>query len=125
MAESHSITMLGTGLIADFYTATLHAQRRRERVEVVYSRSEDRARTFAERWSVPHWTTDRGEAVEHPETDTVIIGLPNHLHEEAVRAAAKAGKAILCKEEKLPDGRTKLILRNPSSGQFSDRLVSA
>ena len=24
---SHSITMLGTGLIGDFYTRTLHAQR--------------------------------------------------------------------------------------------------
>ena len=31
--------MLGTGLIGLFYTVTLHGQRNRDRVEVVYSRS--------------------------------------------------------------------------------------
>jgi predicted dehydrogenase len=45
---------------------------------------------------VPHWTTDLREAIEHPDTDTVVIGLPNDLHEQAVRLAAAAGKAILC-----------------------------
>jgi len=39
--------MLGTGLIGLFYTATLHGQRNRDRVEVVYSRSRERAETFA------------------------------------------------------------------------------
>ena len=38
--DGHAITMLGTGLIGDFYTMTLHGQRRRDRVRVVYSRSE-------------------------------------------------------------------------------------
>jgi predicted dehydrogenase len=35
--------------------------------------------------------------------NTVIIGLPNNVHEEAVLAAAKAGKAVLCTK---PLGRT-------------------
>ena len=38
--------MLGTGLIGDFYTMTLHSGRSRDRVEVVYSRSEERGRRF-------------------------------------------------------------------------------
>ena len=37
--NGHPITMLGTGLIGDFYTNTLHGQRGRDRVRVVYSRS--------------------------------------------------------------------------------------
>ncbi len=38
MTQAHSITMLGTGLIGDFYTMTLHGQRpARDRVGVVYS----------------------------------------------------------------------------------------
>ena len=41
-----SITMLGTGLIGDFYTATLHAQRSRDRVGVVYSRTAERGEAF-------------------------------------------------------------------------------
>ncbi len=44
--ESHRISMLGTGLIGDFYTATLHGQRSRDRVQVVYSRSEARGGAF-------------------------------------------------------------------------------
>jgi predicted dehydrogenase len=88
--------MLGTGLIGLFYTVTLHGQRSRDRVEVVYSRSQERADAFAAEHGIPHHTTDLEEAIAHPETDTVVIGLPNHLHEEVVELAARHGKAILC-----------------------------
>lgn len=99
----HKITLLGTGLIGLFYTMALHGQRRPDRVQVVYSRSAARAQQFAGEWNIPRWTTDMAAAIQDPETDTVIIGLPNHLHEEAVRLAASAGKAVLCTK---PLGRT-------------------
>jgi len=88
--------MLGTGLIGDFYTMTLHSKRSRDRVEVVYSRSTERGATFQERWGVAHATTSIAEAVGHPDVDTVVIGLPNHMHEEAVAAAVAVGKPVLC-----------------------------
>src|SRR5918997_1254097 len=94
--QQHSITMLGTGLIGDFYTMTLHGQRSRDAVRVVYSRSEERGRAFSERWGIPEQTTDLRTAIEHPETDVVVVGLPNYLHEEAVGMVAAAGKAVLC-----------------------------
>ena len=96
MTQSHRVTMLGTGLIGDFYTMTLHGQRSRDRVEVVYSRSVERGAAFKDRWDVPHATTSLEQAVQHPDTDTVIVGLPNHMHEEAIAATAAAGKAVLC-----------------------------
>ncbi|MEE9166678.1 MAG: Gfo/Idh/MocA family oxidoreductase [Candidatus Neomarinimicrobiota bacterium] len=96
MEKSHNLTMLGTGLIGMFYTMTLHGQRRRDKVQVVYSRTEHRAKKFAEEWNIQRWTTDLAEAINDAETDTVVIGLPNHLHEEAVRLAAKARKTVLC-----------------------------
>jgi predicted dehydrogenase len=34
-------------------------------------------------------------AIEHPDTDVVVVALPNFLHEEAVKAVATAGKAVL------------------------------
>ena len=92
----HKVTMLGTGLIGMFYTMSLHGQRNRDRVEVVYSRSAEKAQAFAAEWGIPHWTTDLDEAINHPDTDTVVIGLPNHLHEDLVARAAAAGKNILC-----------------------------
>jgi len=94
--QSHAITMLGTGLISDFYTMTLHGQRGRDRVRVVYSRSESRGQVFSDRWGIPEFTTDMEAAIRHPETDVVVVALPNHLHEEAVKAVAAAGKAVLC-----------------------------
>ncbi len=92
----HKITMLGTGLIGRFYTLTLHANRSRDKVAVLYSRSQSRAEESAAEWGVERWTTDMVEAINDPQTDVVVIGLPNVLHKEAVLAAAKAGKAILC-----------------------------
>ena len=88
--------MLGTGLIGLFYTMTLHGQRGRDRVRAVYSRTAERAQAFASEWDIAFATSDMAAAIRHPDTDTVVIGLPNHLHEEAVRLSAEAGKAVLC-----------------------------
>lgn len=101
--QEHKIAMLGTGLIGMFYTMTLHGKRGRDRVQVVYSRSPERAKTFAEEWGIPKWTTDLTEAISADDIDTVVIGLPNHIHEECVNLAADAGKSILCTK---PLGRT-------------------
>jgi predicted dehydrogenase len=101
--DGHAISMLGTGLISDFYTNTLHGQRGRDRVRVVYSRSAERGTAFRDRWSIPESTTDLRVAIEHPDTDVVVVALPNFLHEEAVGLVASAGKAVLCTK---PLGRT-------------------
>ncbi len=90
------VAMLGTGLIGMFYTQSLNGQRNRDRVVTLYSRTEDRARQAAADWGVPHYTTDMDEAIQHPDVTAVVIGLPNHLHLEAVRKTAAAGKAALC-----------------------------
>lgn len=99
----HKITMLGTGLIGNFYTATLHGYRGRDQVQVVCSKNEVEAKNFAEKYGIPRWTTRIAEAVQDPETDLVVVGLPNNLHKEAVCLAAEAGKAVLCTK---PLGRT-------------------
>lgn len=122
--QGHAVTMLGTGLIGDFYTMTLHGQRSRDHVEVVYSRSDERGKAFAERWGIPQHTTSMLEAVEHPSTDVVVVGLPNFLHEEAITLAADAGKAVLVTK---PLGRdadeAKRILDNvESAGVFAGYL---
>lgn len=91
----HKITMLGTGLIGMFYTMTIQGGRNRDKVEVVYSRTKERVEKFAKDWNIKHTTTDMAEAINHPDTNVVVIGLPNNLHLEAVKLAAKAGKAIL------------------------------
>jgi len=90
------IAMLGTGLIADFYTMTLHGGRSKDRVVTVYSRSVERGQAFSERWDIPESTTDLKDAVSHPDVTTVVVALPNSLHLEAIKLAAEAGKNVLC-----------------------------
>ncbi len=103
MEKSHGITMLGSGLIGLFYTMTLHSQRKRDLVKVIYSRDEKRAQSFASDWKIPKATNNLAQAINDASTDCVVIGLPNLMHEEAIALAAKAGKAILCTK---PLGRT-------------------
>lgn len=90
------ITMLGTGLIGTFYTMTLLGQRGRDQIKMVCSRNEQHAKAFADQWDIPRWSTDMAAAVNDPETDTVVVGLPNYLHKQAVLLAAQTGKAVLC-----------------------------
>jgi predicted dehydrogenase len=94
--DAHRITLLGAGLIGQFYAQALHGQRGRDRIDLVFSRTRESAEGFADTHDVPRWTTDLDEAIQDDDTDVVIIALPNHLHEDAVTKAAEAGKAILC-----------------------------
>jgi predicted dehydrogenase len=96
MIKNHKITMLGTGLIGTFYTMTLHGQRSRDRVHMVCSLEKEEAKAFAAKFDIPRYTTDLKKAITDPETDTVVIGLPNNVHREAVTLAVETGKAILC-----------------------------
>jgi predicted dehydrogenase len=90
------VAMLGAGFIGDFYTFSIHGQRNRDRVHVIYSRDNKRGEAFAKKHGIPGWTTSMKEAVNDPEVDVVMIGLPNNLHLEAVELAAAAKKAVFC-----------------------------
>ncbi len=98
-----NIAMLGSGFIARFYTETLLAQRRLDKVTVVYSRNESNASRFAKDYGLEQYCTSMVEAINYLGVDVVVISLPNHLHEEAVLACAAAGKHVICTK---PLGRT-------------------
>lgn len=91
-----NIAMLGTGLIGQFYTQSLHRKRSRDRVVVVQGRDPGKTKAFAETHGIARSTTSLEEAVAGGDVDIVVVGLPNHLHKQAVTAAARAGKGVLC-----------------------------
>lgn len=96
MKKAHNITLLGAGLIGTFYTMTIQGQRSRDRIRTICAFTGGEAEAFARKWGIPKWTANMKEAVEDPETDIVIVGLPNFLHKKAIRLAAAAGKPVLC-----------------------------
>jgi len=97
------LAILGSGFISRFYADALVAQRRKDVIVSVYSRTEVNAKKFAADYNVPHYTTSIKECVEHKDVDAVIIGLSNDMHLEAVLTSAAAGKHVLCTK---PLGRT-------------------
>ncbi len=88
------VGMLGSGFIGEFHTLGLRCVSG-ARVTVNYGASTERREAFARRFgSRP---VDSPEALcADPDVDLVVVSLPNHLHLEAVRAAAAHGKAVAC-----------------------------
>jgi len=99
MAHGHhrpvSLGLLGSGFVADFYMAGLRDVPGAH-VVANYSRSAERAREFGERHDVPRQYTDVEHLCRDDEVELVVVGLPNHMHLDAIRAAAAAKKAIVC-----------------------------
>ena len=107
------ICMLGAGFNADFYATSLLRHRSSDEISVVYSRTQESAERFGEKWGVPFRTNDLTLAIGRDDFDVAIVTLPNHLHESAVIAVAEAGKPVLC---------TKPLGRNASE---AIRMLSA
>lgn len=96
------IGILGSGFISDQYVDGLQDVRTADLV-ANYSRSLDRAREFAAKWAPV--MTRSGEMTSYddiealcadPAVELVIIALPNEIHVDAVRLAAKHGKGVIC-----------------------------
>jgi predicted dehydrogenase len=105
--------ILGSGFVADFYMDGLRDVPAATAV-ANYSRSAERAERFGAARGIPRQYTDIGEFCADDEVDIVVIALPNHLHLEATRAAADAGKAIVC---------TKPLARNAEEAAEMVRVV--
>jgi predicted dehydrogenase len=88
--------MLGTGFIGSFYTESILGIRGRDRIKTVCGLPLESAEQFARKWDIPKATDNMKEAINDPETDLVVIALPNFLHKEAVFMCAEAGKAVVC-----------------------------
>jgi predicted dehydrogenase len=109
-----SLGLIGSGFVADFYMAGLRDVPGAH-VVANYSRSAERAREFGERYDVPRQYTDVAQLCADDEVEMVVVGLPNHLHLDAVRTAAAANKAIVC---------TKPLARNAQEAAEIVRIVN-
>ena len=92
----HKIAMLGAGLIGRFYTMSLLNFRGKDEIRVVCAKPLEEAEKFAREFNIPSWTDDIEQAINDPQVDTVVIGIPNYLHKRAALHAARARKAVLC-----------------------------
>jgi predicted dehydrogenase len=68
------------------------------RVRAIASRSADKAAAAARLLGIPKAYGSYAALLEDREIEAVYIPLPNHLHAQWVKAAARAGKHILCEK---------------------------
>ncbi len=61
-------------------------------VEAVFSRSREKARSYAERHSIHKWYTDAQELVDDPDVNAVYIATPPSAHATFAIMAMRAGK---------------------------------
>jgi predicted dehydrogenase len=106
------IGMLGSGFIGEFHTLGLRYVAD-ARVVANYGAGAERRASFAERFGSRPFDSIEGVCAD-PDVDLVVVSLPNHLHLEAVRAAAAHGKAVAC---------TKPLGRNATEAVEMLRLV--
>jgi predicted dehydrogenase len=106
--------MLGSGFIGEFHANGL---RHVPDARVVANQGEGRERreAFARRFGSRPCASIEALCAD-PEVDLVVVSLPNHLHREAVLAAAAAGKAVAC---------TKPLGRNAAEAADMLRAVTA
>ena len=67
-------------------------------LDTVVGRNEEKVTQFAHKWGYQKFETDWRKAIDDPEIDVVDIVTPNDSHAEIARAAADAGKMILCEK---------------------------
>ena len=86
--------VLGTGWIAERFTAALHRDTR-QRVVAVGSRSVTSAKAFADRVGAQRAHGAYADLVADPEVDVVYVATPHNHHREHALLALAAGKHVL------------------------------
>lgn len=89
--------IIGTNIITDWF---LYGAKHEKRfvLSAVYSRTEKRAKEFAQKFGVSRIFTDLEEMACCPEIDAVYIASPNALHAEQAIRFLNAGKHVLCEK---------------------------
>lgn len=91
------IATIGSGVIVDRFIEAINLVDSVS-LEAIYSRNEERAKSFASKHQVDKYYTDMQTMFNDPEIDTIYIASPNSLHYEQSLQALEAGKNVICEK---------------------------
>ena len=94
MTDPIRMAIIGCGQIAEAHLKAITALSGAQLTFTMDS-IEERARSAAERYGAPSWTTAYEEVLNASEVDAVLLCLPHDLHKPFTIQAAEAGKHIL------------------------------
>lgn len=91
--------ILSTGTIASKFAGTVREMSGEgEKLVAVSSRSEEKARAFADRYQIGRAYSSYEAMLADPDIDAVYVATPNHLHYENTMMCLNAGKHVLCEK---------------------------
>lgn len=91
------IGLIGTGYMA--LQAYLPGFRRQgAEIAALWGRDLAKVEALARDHAIPHAFDDFEALAASPQVDAVVLAAPNYLHDAMLRAAARAGKAVLCEK---------------------------
>ncbi len=96
------VATIGSGFIVDRMIQTVHEVNGLE-LYCVYSRTEQKAKSFAEKHNVSVYYTDLIEMLNDPLVDIVYVASPNSLHYSQSKLALEHGKHVLCEKPFVPN----------------------
>lgn len=86
--------ILGTSFISNTMATAINGSAGSE-IRAVSGRDGERLAAFAREHGIARTHSSIDAVIDDPEVDVVYVGLPNHLHHDAVIKAARSGKAVL------------------------------
>ena len=85
---------IGCGEVTEQKSGPAFAEVEGSSIVAVMSRSEQRARSYAERHGIPRWYTDAQELVADPEVNAIYVATPPSSHATFAIMAMRAGKPV-------------------------------
>jgi len=85
---------IGCGEVTEKKSGPAFSEVEGSSVVAVMSRTEERARSYAERHRIPRWYTDAQELIDDPEVNAVYVATPPSSHATFAIMAMKAGKPV-------------------------------
>ena len=85
---------IGCGEVCEKKSGPAFAEVEDSTVVAVMSRSERKARSYAERHHVPKWYTDAQELIDDPDVNAIYVATPPSSHATFAIMAMKAGKPV-------------------------------
>ena len=85
---------IGCGEVAEKKSGPAFNEVESSQVVAVMSRTEQKARSYAERHGVPRWYTDAQELIDDPEVNAVYVATPPSSHAIYAMMAMRAGKPV-------------------------------
>lgn len=85
---------IGCGEVTEKKSGPAFSEVEGSSVVAVMSRTEEKARSYAERHGIPHWYTDAQKLIDDPDVNAVYVATPPSSHATFAIMAMKAGKPV-------------------------------